>query len=234
MLNLNIEDFRNLIENKVEAKEPEEEKSNSISIEELKYMYEEKIKQLHQSYQKIIEEEKQKSFQEGYKKGQEEAQKELEERLKGEIQRALASRETEFQNLLNSTKKEISTFLNRLKGEYIKKVEFIDELILSALEEILYYMYIHPSNYEFLAKEIRKIILQVKNSSYIKLIISPSLKEFLKDIEIENLEIEIDEELPEGDFIIELEHVQLEANFKEKIKILKDEIKREIKKHSKI
>ncbi|RMD46918.1 MAG: hypothetical protein D6831_00925, partial [Aquificota bacterium] len=112
--------------------------------------------------------------------------------------------------------------------------DYIDELILSALEEILYYMYIDESNLDFLSREIKKLIYQIKKSSTIKLTIPPSMADLLKDLNMEELEIEIDDNLPKGDFIIEFDDVQLETNFQEKIKILKDEIKREIKKHSKI
>jgi len=234
MPQLNIDDFKALEEKKLLKEEKTENSEIDVSLKELERKYIEKIQSLENTYKKLIEEERKKAFEEGYKKAKSELEKQYKQKLEEEIKKALEAQKTELKNKLNSEKKEIETFLKSLKDTYIKKIDFIDELILSSLEEILYYMYIDPSNYEFLAKEIKRIIIQLKNSSNIKLFVSPSLEKFVKDLEIENLFIEIDEKLKNGDFIIEFDHVQIEANFKEKVKILKDEIKREIKKHTKI
>ncbi len=227
---LNINDFRDLEQDKVLKSKDKKE----ITPEAVEQIYIEKIKKLKEEYEKRLEEVKKSSFEEGYKKGKEEAEKIYENKLREEIEKITKDHEIKIQKDIEQKSKELHEFLTKLKKEYEKRVSFIDELILSSLEEILHYMYINPSNYEFLSKEIKRIIFQLKNSSRIKLFVSPSLEKYVKDLEIEDLDLEVDERLEEGNFIIEFDHVQLEVNFKEKIKILKDEIKREIKKHTKI
>lgn len=156
------------------------------------------------------------------------------EKLETTLNNVIKEKEEEINKKLKEKNKEISNILNQLKEKYMQKIDFIEELIISSLEEILNYLYLHPSNREILEKEIRDIIRQIKNSYSIKITISPYLKEYFKDVDKNEIEVEIDENLSQNDFIIEFDHVQIESNFKEKVKILKDEIKREIKKNTQI
>ena len=236
MPKLNIEDFSNFFVKEIKRKEEKEnlENDESLTIEEIEKYYLDKIKNLEEKYIKLLEEEKKKAFEEGYKKAKKELEKEYKEKLEGSIRAILEEKEKEINDKFREKNEEISQILNLLKEKYFQKINFIEELILSSLEEILDYLYLHPSNYQVVEKEIKNIIKQVKNSHTIKITISPQLKDYFKDIDKNEVEIEIDENLPEKDFIIEFDHVQIESNFKEKVKILKDEIKREIKKNSQI
>ncbi len=237
MPNLNIEDFSDLYlkvkEKNIEETKPDTE-NESISVEEVEKYYLEKIRLLEEKYQKHIEEERKKAFEEGYKKAKEELEKHFKEKLEATLSNAIKEKEEEINKKLKEKNKEISKILNQLKEKYMQKIDFIEELIISSLEEILNYLYLHPSNREILEKEIRDIIRQIKNSYSIKITISPYLKEYFKDVDKNEIEVDIDENLSQNDFIIEFDHVQIESNFKEKVKILKDEIKREIKKNSQI
>ncbi len=237
MPNLNIEDFSDIYfkvkEKNIEETKPDTE-NESISVEEVEKYYLEKIRLLEEKYQKQIEEERKKAFEEGYKKAKEELEEGFKERLEATLNDAIKEKEEEINKKLKEKNKEISKILNQLKEKYMQKIDFIEELIISSLEEILNYLYLHPSNREILEKEIRDIIRQIKNSYSIKITISPYLKEYFKDVDKNEIEVEIDENLSKNDFIIEFDHVQIESNFKEKVKILKDEIKREIKKNSQI
>ena len=237
MPNLNIEDFSNLYfkvkEKNVEETKPDTE-NESISVEEVEKYYLEKIRLLEEKYQKHIEEERKKAFEEGYKKAKEELEEGFKEKLETMLNNVIKEKEEEINKKLKEKNKEISNILNQLKEKYMQKIDFIEELIISSLEELLNYLYLHPSNREILEKEIRDIIRQIKNSYSIKITISPYLKEYFKDVDKNEIEVEIDENLSQNDFIIEFDHVQIESNFKEKVKILKDEIKREIKKNSQV
>ncbi len=237
MPNLNIEDFSNLYlkvkERNIEETKPDTE-NEPISVEEVEKYYLEKIRLLEEKYQKHIEEGRKKAFEEGYKKAKEELEEGFKEKLETTLNNVIKEKEEEINKKLKEKNKEISNILNQLKEKYMQKIDFIEELIISSLEEILNYLYLHPSNREILEKEIRDIIRQIKNSYSIKITISPYLKEYFKDVDKNEIEVEIDENLSQNDFIIEFDHVQIESNFKEKVKILKDEIKREIKKNTQI
>jgi len=231
---LNIEDFRFFKDEDFEKKLNEPENKEEISLEKVEEFYKNKIKQLEEKYLAEIEKEREKAYKEGFEKGKKESEEKFKKILKQELEKAISEKEEEYLKTLDRLNSEIKNAVTKLKEAYKKRIDYIDELILSALEEILYYMYIDESNLDFLSREIKKLIYQIKNSSTIKLTIPPSMADLLKDINIEDIEIEIDDKLPKGDFIIEFDDVQLETNFQEKIKILRDEIKREIKKHSKI
>ncbi len=229
---LDIKDFKiSQITQKIE--EDKQEKKDT-HYEEIKKQYAVQIESLKKEYEKLIEEERKKAFEEGFKKGREKTEKQLKEvftqekeKLIEEIQKSL---EAEYLSKLDEIKK----LFENLKKEFFQKIDFTEELILSSLEEMFYYLYIQPLNLEYVSKEIRNIISQIKDTSRIYIKVSQNFEDYLKEIDIENVTVEIDENLDKGDFIIELKNVQIESNFKEKMKILKDEIKREIKKHSKI
>ena len=233
MPSLDINDFRFLKKGKEEITEEKKEEVKP-SLEEVEEFYRQEIEKIKKQYKEEIEKEVKKAFEEGYKKGIEEKKQEFEGLLESEIKKAVEEERNRLLEEFSKVNKKIENLLIQIKEEYEKRVNYIDELILSALEEILYYMYIKPDNLEFISKEIRKIVNQLKNSSTVKIVIPASMEEMLKDLEVEGISLEIDENIPEGNFIVEFDNIQLETNFKEKIKILKDEIKREIKKHSKV
>ena len=99
---------------------------------------------------------------------------------------------------------------------------------------MLNYLYISPENEKFLSQQIISVINEFRNYPKLKITLSPDMEDVAKMLEKENFDVSIDKTLVKGDFRINIEDIQLESNFKEKMQILKDEIKREIKKHSKI
>ncbi len=223
MPELNIQDF---------GQPPEEEiNSEELSKEEIENFYKSQIEKLRKEYEEKIK----KSFEEGYKQGYEEAQKEiipqLQNQFQSELEKKLKQKEEEISLKYNELKLELTKFLNEIYQKYKEHIDFIDELILSVIEEILYYMYVDPNNARYVAEEIIKLLEDLKNPPEVIVEISPQLKEYISPQQ-KNIKVIVKDELEGGDFIIKVENAQFENRFKEKLKILKDEIKREIKKNS--
>ncbi len=231
MPELNIEDF-SVKDTYVEEEKKQKERNNEKSSHDIEELYRKKIEEIKQFYEKKIEEEKKQAFEQGYSKAKEEIEKNYKDKINSILENALREKEIELKNEFKEKEKTFIDIVNKLKEKYEKHFNFIDELILSALEEILEYLYIDKRNTEYLAREIRKIIIQAKDESRIKIRIHPAIKEKIEELDIPSVVLECDESMKEGDFLIEFDYVQFESNFKEKVKILKDEIKREIKKNT--
>jgi len=222
MSSLDIEDFGQPI------KKPE---SDGMSKEEIEEFYQNQIRKIKKEYEKKLEELHKKGFSEGYNKAKEEVSKELEEKCRKEIEEKLKLQRHQLQEEFQNLRTQIMEILKEIHQKYIQHVQFTDELILSVLEEIMEYLYIDPSNMKFISDKIEKIIDDLRTVPSITVEVSPQLKEFFRGMD-ENVKILENKEIQMGDFIVKIENVQFESKFKEKMKIVKDEIKREIKKNS--
>ncbi|WP_457642977.1 FliH/SctL family protein [Persephonella sp.] len=222
MPSLNIEDFGSPFQ---------KPNSDEMSKEEVEKFYQNRIKQLEKEFQKKIEESYQKGFSEGYKKAESEISQKLSQEFEKKLQEKLKEKESQQKSELEDLRQQVIKLLTEIHDRYKEHIQFTDELILSVLEEIMEYLFIDPSNLKFVSDEIEKIIEDLKAAPSITVEVSPQLKEFLGEVD-SNIKIIGKEELKGGDFTVKIENVQFESRFKEKMKIVKDEIKREIKKNS--
>ncbi|WP_457639048.1 FliH/SctL family protein [Persephonella sp.] len=222
MPSLNIEDFGSPFQ---------KPNSDEMSKEEVEKFYQNRIKQLEKEFQKKIEESYQKGFSEGYKKAESEISQKLSQEFEKKLQEKLKEKESQQKSELEDLRQQVIKLLTEIHDRYKEHIQFTDELILSVLEEIMEYLFIDPSNLKFVSDEIEKIIEDLKTAPSITVEVSPQLKEFLGEVD-SNIKIIGKEELKGGDFTVKIENVQFESRFKEKMKIVKDEIKREIKKNS--
>jgi len=219
---LNIEDFGSPL------KKPN---ADGMSKEEIEKYYQNQIKKIKQEYEKKLKEEYEKGFKEGYRKGNEETTEKLTVQFEEKLKEKLEEKEKQLNSELEGLKKQIIDLLTEIHRRYAEHVQFTDELILSVLEEVMEYLYISPSNIKFISEEIEKIVDDLKTAPTITVEVSPQLKDFIGDIG-ENVRVVEKKDLQDGDFVVKIENVQFESRFKEKMKIVKDEIKREIKKNS--
>ena len=222
MPNLDLEDFGRSL-NRPDSKE--------ITKEELEKFYQGQIRKLEKDYEKKIQQSYKEGFEEGYKKASEEVKKTLTREFEQKLNRALEEKEKELGIQQEKIKKQVLDFLKEIKDRYRKHVDFVDELILSVLEEIMEYLYINPENASYVSEEIKKIIEDLKVAPEITVEISPQLKSFI-NLQSDNIKVVERKDFKGGDFTVKIENVQFESRFKEKVDILKDEIKREIKKNS--
>ncbi len=225
MPNLDLEDFGG------SEDKPDLEK---ISKEEIERFYQDKIRKIEEDFKKRLEVEIENAYKQGYNEGITKGREEFDSKLKEILEKELKEREKEYINRLTELESKIQKVVESLNSSYKNYIDHINELILSALEEMLSYLYISPENEKFLSQQIISVINEFRSYPKLKITLSPDMEHVAQMLKKENLDVSIDKTLVKGDFRINIEDIQLESNFKEKMQILKDEIKREIKKHSKI
>ncbi len=190
------------------------------------------IELLKQEFQKKLKEEKEKAFKEGYQKGITEGKIEIEKQLKKEFQELVDNKEKEFKEKISEVE-ELKLKLTNLSGSIEKKfddyLEHLNNILLDSISEILEFLYIDSSNENLIIKVIQDILTEFKEQLNVEITTSQDLAEHIKSI-FPNAEIKEDDKMEKGDFIIVFPELQVENKIKDKIEILKDEIKREIKK----
>ena len=225
-MKLNLTDFtqlKNISENL-------EEKENGNNLEKEIEILKNQINQL----LKQIEIEKENA----YKKGFEDATKSLEEKYKNILEQKIKEIESSFIDKCSAEIKQaqdtIEKIQNNLKQHYQTYLAKISEIISDSIAEILEFLYIHEKDPEKVAEKINEILEELRELKVLKIKISKDQNlELMRKI-LSNLSLEIDGKLEGNDFIIEFDNGKIENKFREKIEIVKDEIKREIKKLSEI
>jgi len=225
-MKLNLTDFTQLknISEKLEEKENDNNLEKEIEI--LKNQINQLLKQIE------IEKEN------AYKKGFEDATKSLEEKYKNILEQKIKEIESSFIDKCSAEIKQaqdtIEKIQNNLKQHYQTYLAKISEIISDSIAEILEFLYIHEKDPEKVAEKINEILEELRELKVLKIKISKDQNlELMRKI-LSNLSLEIDGKLEGNDFIIEFDNGKIENKFREKIEIVKDEIKREIKKLSEI
>ncbi len=185
-------------------------------------------------FQQQIEKEKEISFNEGFEKGKEETEK----YYKNKIEEIKKENEKKIKEILNREKEDYQILIGKIHSEFNKKhnqfLNFFSDIITDSLADILDFLYIEKMETEKVVEIILNILEELGNENIFKILVS-------KDVNLDTLkkafpqiEIEVDYKLEGVDFILKLESGKIKNIFREKIEIIKDEIKREIKKLSEI
>jgi flagellar assembly protein FliH len=135
---------------------------------------------------------------------------------------------------LNKLKISIEKIQNSLKQHYQIYLAKISEIISDSIAEILEFLYIYEKDPEKVAEKINEILEELREFKVLKIKVSKDQNLELLQKFLSHVSLEIDEKLEGNDFIIEFDNGKIENKFREKIEIVKDEIKREIKKLSEI
>ncbi|WP_187646994.1 hypothetical protein [Nitrosophilus labii] len=198
---------------------------NEKTLQEVEKFYQEKILDIEKNYQELLENSKKEFFQKGYVQGTKEKEEELNKKIEEIKKELIAQKESQLEDLSQNYKK-IEHELSLKHQDYLNR---LSSIILDNLGEVFEFLYIQNSNVENLKEAITQIILEFKESLPLEIKVSKKLYEKVKK-SFTNIKVDVDDSLKEGDFIIEFYDFKLENSFKEKIEVLKDEIKREIKK----
>jgi flagellar assembly protein FliH len=225
-MKLNLTDFTQLknISKNLEEKENGDDLEKEIQI--LKNQINQLLKQ--------IEVEKENA----YKKGFEDAAKSLEEKYKNILEQKIKEIEASFNDKCNAEIKQaedtIEKIQNSLKQHYQTYLAKLSEIISDSIAEILEFLYIFEKDPEKVAEKINEILEELREFKVLKIKVSKDQNLELLQKFLSSVSLEIDEKLEGNDFIIEFDNGKIENKFREKIEIVKDEIKREIKKLSEI
>ena len=226
-MKLNLTDFTQL---KNISKNLEEKENNDNLLEKEIEALKNQINQL----LKQIEVEKESA----YKKGFEDATKSLEEKYKNILEQKIKKIEANFNNKYNAEIKQVEDIIekiqNSLRQHYQTYLAKISEIISDSIAEILEFLYIHEKDPKEVAEKINEILEELREFKVLKIKISKDQNLELLQKFLSSVSLEIDENLKGNDFIIEFDNGKIENKFREKIEIVKDEIKREIKKLSEI
>ncbi len=105
---------------------------------------------------------------------------------------------------------------------------------MDSLSEIFEYLYISKDNLSFLEKKIKELIKTFEDEEFLYLEVGKKLYDFLENSELSKLNIKLNQSLWDYDFKLNFKDFEIESKFSEKMKILKDEFEKEIKKLTKI
>jgi vacuolar-type H+-ATPase subunit E/Vma4 len=225
-MKLNLTDFSQLKNISENFEEKENDNNLEKEIEVLKNQINQLLKQIE------IEKE------DAYKKGFEDATKSLEEKYEDILEQKIKEIEASFNDKCSSEIKQaqdtIEKIQNSLKQHYQTYLAKISEIISDSIAEILEFLCIHEKDPEKVAEKINEILEELREFKVLKIKISKDQNLELLQRFLSNISLEIDEKLEGNDFIIEFDNGKIENKFREKIEIVKDEIKREIKELSEI
>jgi len=214
-MRLEIEDFNEIlsVKNKIEEE----------SKEEIEKKYIEEIQRLKREYQEKLKEEVKSAYKKGFHEGYEKANNELKREYQRQIEDIFKEKEEE----LKLAVKELGYLESEIREKFENYLNNVRELIVDSIYEILEFLYIELKDRESIVKAIERIILEFKESDSMEILAGKELYEILKN-SLSN--IKLDESLDNNDFVINFGDFQIENRLKEKLNIIKDEIKREIKK----
>ncbi|WP_028950661.1 hypothetical protein [Sulfurihydrogenibium subterraneum] len=184
--------------------------------------------------EKKLEEIKQISLIEGYEKAKEELLKELEiekQKYFNQLKQEFEEKTAQKLQLYKKTFEDLNYKLNQGLKEILDKINVI---ISDSVEEILDFLSLNYHNPQTIKDSIEMLIETLKSNNLVSIKVGKKeLEELLKKA-LPDTQITLDETLNPNDFKLEFEMVKVENNVKEKIELVKDEIKREIKKLSEV
>jgi flagellar biosynthesis/type III secretory pathway protein FliH len=211
---MNLEDFSHLLAFR-KPKEIEQE-------DEIKEIYEKKLKDIKREFESRLQAEIQKAFEKGLTEGKEKARKEFEKEI-DELKE-------KYEKLITEKDIDIEKFISEFRTKLKNNIFTVKEVILNALNEMLEFLYISKENAKYIKDIIEEIVDEFKEESQIEIEVGENLKSFIK--ESDKVKVRVDTNLNPSDFRIKFSNFTVESNFKDKMRILREEIEREIKKSS--
>lgn len=218
-MRLDLSDFGEL----QKFREKDSEKKREKTKEDVERFYQAEIERLKKEFHLKEENIKKEYFQKGYIEGSKNKEEELKNRFEKVKNELISKHKNDIENLKN-------IYQNIEKNLVVKNREYLEKvgsIFLEGLADIFKFLYIQESNTDKIKKSISQILDEFKEET--PLIVKVS-KELYEDMKGEFDNIKIDNSLKNKDFTIEFSKFKIESKIEEKIKILKDEIKREIKK----
>jgi len=211
---MNLEDFSHLLAFR-KPKEIEQE-------DEIKEIYEKNLKDIQREFESRLQAEIQKAFEKGLTEGKEKARKEFEKEI-DELKE-------KYEKLITEKDIDIEKFISEFRTKLKNNIFTVKEVILNALNEMLEFLYISKENAKYIKDVIEEIVDEFKEESQIEIEVGENLKSFIK--ESDKVKVRVDTNLNPSDFRIKFSNFTVESNFKDKMRILREEIEREIKKSS--
>ena len=225
-MRLELEDFSTLNQIQQIKEEIKEQKiDEAAKIEQLRDFYEKKIQQIENHYKELLA----KVSKESYEQGFSDAKNEYEQKLKEAIEETIVQKEAEKEQALAEVKSTMLNIEESLKSNYKEYLGKFTDIIVDSISEILEFLYIDKSNVKIVKEAIDKLLEDFNNFLPLSIQVPPSLYEEIKK-KFNSVEVKRNKELSSNEFVIEFHDFKIENRIKEKLSVIKDEIKRETKK----
>ena len=228
-MKLELDDFSLLStmqQEKQEARDNDEKQEDlQAKIAEVERFYQNKILEIEQNYKELLN----KVAKESYDQGFQDASAKYEQKLQQDI----AQKQEELQQQLQAEREIFANRLAQFEQELFKKYNMymtkFSDIILDAIEEILEFLFIDPHNTKYVQESIKKLLEDFHNYMPLTISASDELYNIIKD-RFDHVKIKENSELKNNEFSIEFHDFKIENKVQEKMAVIKDEIKREIKK----
>jgi len=215
---INLDDFSPFTQ-KIERKEEDPKKE----IEKLKLEFQQKIIDLQRKCEAKITSEKEKAFNDGFKKGYSAAQEKLTAEFEKKLNHIILEKDAEFKKINEKVEKK----LRKIELESKEVTKKLLSSILDNLSEVLNYLYISEANKPYLERTIKELIRSFEKEKFISVEAGRGLYEYLKE---KGFAVRKDEKLGNCDFRLKFRDFEVESTLSEKLKNLREELEKEVKK----
>ncbi len=224
-MRLDLEDFSTFSEVNQKKEEIKNGAQADEVTKELERFYENKISELEKEYKELLA----KVSKESYEQGFQDASAKYEVKLKDELKRAKEEFEEQKSKELAELKGAMLNIEDELKSGYKEFIGKFTDIVTDSISEILEFLYIDDSNGKKVQKAIEKLLEDFSNFLPLTLQVAPNMAEDVKK-KFSTVVVKKNKELKNNEFIIEFHDFKIENRIKEKLGVVKDEIKRETKK----
>ena len=217
---IDLEDFSSFLEVEKKREESGGEKRER-SVEEVEAVYREELLRLQARFKAEVERVREEAYREGFQAGVEKTREELEEKLKTSVEQL----RKEYEEKLSRLEQNLDSLLKQLDEAGQEVVRNFLKTVSDSLVEILEFLYISPENASFVKKSLEELLSTFTSEELISVEVGRELGKVLK-----GSNVKVNEELGENDFRLIFKEFTLETKLKEKLKLLREELEREIKK----
>ena len=226
-MRLELEDFSTLNEIKKKSEEIKEEAGveEAKKIEQLENYYQSKIAQLENEYKELLSKVSKESYEQGFADASQKLQKEFEEKLANVTEGLERKKAQEIAHL----QEKYLDFEHEFEEKYRVYLMRFTDIVTDSMGEILEFLYIDQNNTPKVVEAMQRLIEDFSNYLPLSIKVSSQMYDEIAQ-RFKNVEIRQEEELKNNEFVIEFHDFKIENRIKEKLDVIKDEIKRETKK----
>ena len=224
-MKLELDDFspvEKIQKDMIQTQQKIEEEEDKEKKEEY---YKEELQKLEQKYKSLVEE----VSKEYYEKGARETQEKLEGEYQKKIQEIVLEYEKRLEENQKKEQQKIYDLELKLSKKYDQYITQLTKILLDNINEILEFLYIDKQNTPFITQIIAKLLEDFHQFIPLNITVAENMVDEMRKF-FHKIEIKGSSELQNNEFIIDFNKFKVENRIKEKLKIIEDEIKREIKK----
>jgi ATP-dependent exoDNAse (exonuclease V) beta subunit len=209
---IDLEDFSPLLEATDSEADPQERSEE---------YYRKQILRLQEEFQRELERVKKEAYAQGFKDGSRQAAQELQR----EYSQKLKEVEGEYRKRFESLKLNIDSIIQELQAELSAVKENFLKVLSDSLGQLLEYLFISRENAPFVKKKFEELLKEFEGEEVIRIEVGKTLYSFVK-----GEAVKLSPELGDNDFRIVFKDYSVEARVGEKLKVVRDELEREVKK----